>query len=243
MPGEPCGSLISGTWPLSQKAKRGCTFEAYTTREFGTMIAVGPPVTRRVARAGRVARGRVRILSLTSGDPLEAIGGREDGDTLVVAKRVQIGIARDDRLCSCGERARKNVGVIGVAQFRGGNFRRRDECCELGVAGKQEGGSKTGSPELRGEFLAREHIFQFSDERAAGEEFDALRFDRVKEAARHAAPEESRHDDVRVDDDAHRGLLAGARAALGARRVDLSLNLYLGHRRELECLDLIERGE
>lgn len=62
-----------------------------------------------------VARGRVRILSLTSGDPLEAVGGREDGDTLVVAKRVQIGIARDDRLCSCGERARKDVGVIGVA--------------------------------------------------------------------------------------------------------------------------------
>src|SRR5712691_7383320 len=78
---------------------------------------------------------------------------------------------------------------------------------------------------------------------AAREELDLLRFDGVQQPARNSSPQEGRHDDVRVGDDAHRGLLAAAGAALGARRVDLGLDLLFAHRWELGCLDLVERAK
>ena len=50
----------------------------------------------------------------------------------------------------------------------------------------------------------------------------------------------ARDDDIRIGDDAHRELLAAARSALGACRINLGLDLLFAHRRELHRLDLVE---
>jgi hypothetical protein len=56
----------------------------------GVVVADDPDA---LVSQGGVARAMGAVLS--GGDALEAVGGRNDGDTLVAAERMQIGIARD----------------------------------------------------------------------------------------------------------------------------------------------------
>ena len=140
---------------------------------------------------------------LSGGDALEAVGGRKDGNTVVVAEHVQIGVARDDCICPRGERAGKDGRVIGIAQRRLLNGRGLDGFGDLPVARDDLGGRDVLLSELLGELGSPEDAGEFVQERFGGEELERAFAGELDQPFGGAAPEKGGGDDVGIKDDAH----------------------------------------
>lgn len=77
-------------------------------------------------------------------DDAQCLGGGDDADVPVRLEHAQVVIAGDDEIGRRGEGAGDDGLIVGIAELRGGDYTRRDECRELSVARKQIRRSKAG---------------------------------------------------------------------------------------------------
>ena len=106
------------------------------------------------------------------GDEGERGGGAEDGNSLVAAERVQIGIAADDRLGPGGKRTSKHCCIVGVAQPRLFDRKGFDGLGDFPVARENLAGREVRLPELLRELGPVEDASKLCQERFGGTEFE-----------------------------------------------------------------------
>lgn len=106
-------------------------------------------------------------------DECERLSRAEDIDALELFEDQQVLVAGDDEGGFGGERTGKHVIIIGIAAH-GGDGEDAHESGQGAIACEHGGGRAADRADAGGVFVAREDVFQFGQQRGAGEERDPL---------------------------------------------------------------------